>query len=256
MMLKQIRTIACYTLLEALRNRLTWLIVIVAFTAIGLSGFLNEIALTEKHEIQLAMLAAFLRVSAVFLLATFVVTSMVREINDKGLELVLGLPLQRSTYLFGKLVGFAALATMLAILFGGLTALQAAPQQSLIWTISLIAECWIIAAFSVLCVLTFNQVMPALSASIGFYFVARSIGALDLISNQPFNNTTQSQHVIHFMIECLSAVLPHLDTFTRTEWLVYDAGSWHALALLLGQTGIYLVLLAGAALIDLYRKNI
>lgn len=255
-MLGQLRTIAYYTLKEGLFNRLLWLIVVVALAAVGISGFLDELALTEKSEIQLALLAAFLRFSAVFLLATFVVTSMVREANDKGLELLLALPLPRAVYLCGKLLGFALLATLPALLFGALTAMLAEPAQSLLWTMSLIVECWIVAAFSMLCVLTFNQVMPALSSVMGFYLLARSVTTLQQISNQPLIEQSAAQKMIRFMIDSLSVFLPHLDAYTRTEWLVYSTGQWAELTLISGQGGIYLALLLGAALFDLYRKNI
>lgn len=113
-------TIARYTLLEALRNRLLWLLLTMALGAVGISGFLNELALTESRELQAALLGAVLRLAAVFLIATFVVTSMVREANDKGLELLMALPLPRAVYLLGKLAGFAALAVLPALLFGAL----------------------------------------------------------------------------------------------------------------------------------------
>ncbi|MDO8702007.1 MAG: ABC transporter permease [Undibacterium sp.] len=255
-MYRQIRTIALYTLLEALRNRLTWLIVLVALIGIGLSGFLNELALTESRQIQTALLAAFLRFSAVFLLATFVVTSMVREFNDKGLELLLALSLPRAAYLLGKLLGFGALAVLPAVLFGVLTVFFTSLTQSMLWTISLVLELWIVAAFSMLCVLTFNQIMASLSAVMGFYLLARSIATMQLIGNDPMSAHSASQNVIGFVINSLSAVLPHLDQFTRTEWLVYHTGNWSVLLILLVQSAICLALLGGAALFDLYRKNI
>lgn len=40
-MLRQASTIAYYTLLEALRNRLMWLLGLVAVVGMGLSGFLR-----------------------------------------------------------------------------------------------------------------------------------------------------------------------------------------------------------------------
>ena len=67
-MLHQARTIAFYTLLESPANRLMWLFVLVALIGIAISGFLQEIAITESRQIQVALLAAFLRFSAVFLL--------------------------------------------------------------------------------------------------------------------------------------------------------------------------------------------
>lgn len=255
-MLRQIRTIAFYTLLESLRNRLMWLIALVALIGIGLSGFLNALALTESRQIQVALLAAFLRFSAVFLLATFVVTSMVREFNDRGLELVLALPLPRSGYLLGKLTGFCALSLVPALLYGLLTSFFAPFAQTAMWVMSLICELWIVAAFSLLCVLTFNQIMAALSAVMAFYMLARSITALQLIGHGPLSESTLSQQVLNFVIDTVAALMPHLDQFTRTEWLVYHNGSWLQLTSLLMQSAVYLMLLTGAALFDLYRKNI
>ena len=59
-------TIARYTLLEALRNRLLWLLLGLALGAVCLSGFLNELALTESRQLQAALLGVALRLSAVF----------------------------------------------------------------------------------------------------------------------------------------------------------------------------------------------
>ena len=255
-MLSQSKTIAFYTFLEAVRNRLMWLVLLVAVAGIGISGFLNEVAITESRQIQVALLAAFLRFSAVFLISTFVVTSMVREFNDKGLDLLLALPLPRAGYLLGKLAGFAALAVMPALLFGALTLFFSPPLQALLWTVSLVCELWLVAAFSLLCILTFNQVMAALSAVMAFYLLARSITALQLIGHAPVNGESLSQRVITFVIDAISTLLPHLDGFTRTEWLAYHTGAWSALVPLLAQTAIYLVLLTGAALFDLYRRNL
>jgi hypothetical protein len=70
------------------------------------------------------------------------------------------------------------------------------------------------------------------------------------------NAATLSQQVINAVINTLSAVLPHLDEFTKTEWLVYQTGTWTGLSILLAQGAIFLALLAGASLFDLYRKNI
>jgi len=93
-----VASLARATLLEAVRNRLLWLAVIVVVIAFGLAQFLNQVAITESREIQTALLAAPLRVAAVFILAVFVITSMVRELSDKVTELLLSLPAPRFAY--------------------------------------------------------------------------------------------------------------------------------------------------------------
>ncbi|MFZ6843871.1 ABC transporter permease [Undibacterium sp. RuTC16W] len=253
---KQIATIGFYTFIEALRNRLIWAVILIALIGIGFSGFLNEIALTESRQIQLALMAAFFRFAAVFLLATFVVSSMLREFNDKGLELLLSLALPRAAYLLGKWSGFAALAILIALLFGTIISFLAPFSPVIWWTISLLFELWIIAAFSMLCVLTLSQMMGALSAVIGFYVLTRSISAIQLIGNDPVNIPSNSQQLISFLVNSLSAVLPHLDEFTRTDWLLYQSGSWSVLLALLLQAAMTLLLLGAASLFDFYRKNI
>ncbi|MES2316478.1 MAG: ABC transporter permease [Pseudomonadota bacterium] len=255
-MFRQIRTIAFYTLLEALRNRLTWLIVAVALAAIGLGGFLDSMAITEGRQIQAALVATFARFAAVFILATFVVTSMAREFNDKGLELLLAQALPRAAYLFGKLFGYAAIAVVPALLFGLLMLLYAPPVQAALWTVSLLCELWIVAGFGLLCILTFKNVLAALSAAMAFYVGARSIAAFQLIAQGQAEQQHASQRLIGGVFDTLGAILPRLDEFTRTEWLVYHSGSMGDLPGILIQTVICMALIGGVALFDLYRKNI
>ena len=105
-MLQHIFPIARYTLIEALRNRLFWLALMLVAAGLAFTQFLQQVAITESIQIQASLLAALLRLGAVFMLASFVVTSMVREFNDKVMELVLSRPIRRSSYFFGKLGGF------------------------------------------------------------------------------------------------------------------------------------------------------
>ena len=102
-MLRHILPIARYTLIEALRNRLLMLALILVAAGLAFTQFLQQVAITESNPIQAALLAAVLRFGAVFMLASFVVTSMVREFNDKVMELILSRPLRRSSYFSASL---------------------------------------------------------------------------------------------------------------------------------------------------------
>jgi ABC-type transport system involved in multi-copper enzyme maturation permease subunit len=255
-MMRPALTIARYTLLEALRNRLLWLLLVMAAGAVALSGFLNELALTESRQLQAALLGVVLRLAAVFLIATFVVTSMAREANDKGLELLLALPMPRAVYLFGKLAGFGALALLPALGFGALSLFFAPPAQAGLWAFSLLCECWIVAAFSVLCMLTLSQVLPALAAVLAFYLLARVIAALQLLGHGAASVQSAGQQALNTGIDGLALLLPHLDQFTRSDWLVYHSGGSADLAAIAAQTAIYVALMSAAALFDLHRKAI
>ncbi len=94
---RPVAVIAAYTLLEGMRNRLAWLVLGIIVAVFGLSEFIAEVAITETVEFQSAFLGATLRGFSVFMVSLFVITSMVRELNDKGLDLVLSLPIPRAS---------------------------------------------------------------------------------------------------------------------------------------------------------------
>ncbi len=256
-MARQVLSIASFTVLEALRNRLLWLVLAIVLGALGLAQFAGALAVTETAQIQSALLGAFLRLAAVFVVTLFVITSLVRESNDKVLELLLSLPLPRAAYYLGKLAGFSLFALVVALAFGVVLLVYVQPGQVLIWTISLAAELLIMAALSLLCLFTFNQVIVALSVVSAFYLLARSIGAIQLMEHGSLvDPNSVYQRTVNAIIDAIAYLLPDLYRFTSSDWLVYHTGTWHSLGPVLLQTAVYLPLLAGAALFDLYRKNL
>jgi hypothetical protein len=110
-------TLARSVLLEARRGGVPWLAAGALAIGLAAAAFLSQVALTESAALQLAVLAAVLRACAVFLVAAQVTAGTLREIQDKGLELMLALPLSRSTLYLGRLAGFVACGTALAAVF-------------------------------------------------------------------------------------------------------------------------------------------
>lgn len=250
-----VASLARTTLIEAVRNRLLWLAMIVVVIAFGLAQFLNQVAITESREIQTALLAAPLRVTAVFMLAVFVITSMVRESNDKIAELLLSLPTPRYAYLFGKLAGYALVAVILALI-SALPLLPFANSQGLVlWTISLVCELLVVTAMSLFCVLSLVQVVPAFAAVAGFYLLSRSMAAMQIIAGAPLQDPTLADRVVNSIVGLIALLLPGFDGMTQTTWLLGSAPGLGTLGHLVGQTALYLVLICSAALFDLYRKN-
>ena len=255
-MLQPILPIARYTLLEALRNRLIWLALILVVTGLAFTQFLQQVAIAESNQIQVTLLAALLRVGAVFMLASFVVTSMVREFNDKVMELILSRPIPRSSYYFGKLAGYAMVALALALMFSLPLALFAPAARVALWGVSLACELLMVTAVSLFCVLSLTQVISALAAVTGFYLLARSIGALQVIAANPLaDSMLLSDEFLNLAVDAVAFLLPGLDRMTQTGWLIYAAPTPAEFIGLLAQTIVYLLLLCGAALFDLQRKN-
>ncbi len=251
-----IAVIARSTFLEALRNRLVWLLIIVLIAAVSLAGFIGALAITESDQVQAAFVGALLRVSAVIVVSLFVISSGVRELNDKGTEFVLALAIPRASYYFGKLLGYSSFAFLTAGLLAVGLILYVPMVQVFYWAVSMSCELLIVTAFSLLCLVTFRQVTVALSAVVAFYVLSRTVATIQLIGGGPLvDSGSLSQQVMNTLVTAIAFVLPSLDRFTLSEWLVYHTGTWQELTFIVGQTAVYLVLLSGAALFDLYRRS-
>lgn len=253
-MSRAILTIAYFTFLEAARARLTRLMLLVLLAAFAGSLFLNAIAIADSQRIQTAFLAAVLRPAGVFMLSLFVIGSLAREFDEKGLELILSLDIPRTSYVLGKLLGHMGIGLLLATAMTLPLAVFAPPGQAALWGISLLCELWIMAALSLFCIFTFSQLMPAMSLVLAFYLLARSIGAIQLIGHSPLGADGIGQQFMVHAVDAIALLLPRLDTFTQTAWLV-DGGNWGQLLPIALQTAIYLALLTAGALFDLARKN-
>ena len=249
-------TIAYFTLLEALRCRLLLLMLTVVAGLFGLAQFLGELSITETRQAQASVTASLLRVFSICATCLFVISSVLKELNDKGLDLILSLPLPRHAYLFGKLTGFAGFSLCVAVL-AALPLFLYAPAVAVgCWMLSLFCEQLLLAAFSLLCLLAFANISLAFTSAMAFYLLSRSTEALLLLSAAPvLVSDANSQAFMNFLVNALALLLPDLHAFTRSEWLVYGVDA-DAVGTVLIQTLVYLPVLLSAGLFDLYRKNL
>ncbi len=251
-----IATVARYVLVEARRSALPWLAAASVFAALGLSGFLSQVAITESAALQASASAALLRACAVFLVAAHVVASVVREANDKGLELALALPMSRSDWYLGKLLGFACVGAFIATLFALPLLAWAKPPDLVAWWIALAAELAVMAAAALFFASALGQTVAAIAATLGLYLLARSISAIQAIAAIPLAGDSAAGQAARWLVDALALLLPRLDGLARGDWLLYGAPPAAELAPALAGLGIYFALLAAGGLFDVGRKNL
>jgi ABC-type transport system involved in multi-copper enzyme maturation permease subunit len=255
-MTKVVLSIARATLLEALRSRMLWLVGVLLVVAAASAAFLHQVTLIETARVQTAIIAALLRGCAGFLVAAFVVMSMVREYNDKVLELMLAQPWPRAVYLVGKFVGFSAAALALAVMVSLPLALFASFPRVAVWGLSLACELVILASMSLFCVITLTHVVPALAAVMGFYVLARSMAAIEIIARAAETSQAWTDRVANWLVQGVAAILPRFDLMTQSAWLVDAPPSAAAIGGVLAQAAVYAALLLTAAQFDLHRQNL
>ena len=243
-------------LLEARRGGLPWLAALAIVAALGLAAFVSQVALTESLALQAALMAALLRASAVFLVAAQVTSSTLRELQDKGLELMLSLPLSRATQYLGRLAGFVACGAALALVFALPLLVWASAPAVALWGVSLACEAALVAAAALFFAMTLGQFVPAFAATAGLYLLARSIGAIQSIAGGPLAEPSLASRLAQYAVDGVALLLPRLDAMTRTAWLLYDPPGAAIYAAVLASALLYGVLLAAAGLFDFYRKSL
>jgi hypothetical protein len=252
----QIATVARYVLIEARRSPLPWLAVASVLAALGLAGFLSQLAITEAAALQASTCAALLRGCAVFLVAAHVVASVVRESNDKGLELALALPLSRPAWYLGRLLGFAGAGALIATLFALPLLAWAKPHDLAAWWLAVAAEAAVVAAAALFFASALGQMVTALSATLGLYLLARVMSTVQAIAGGPLADESATGRAARWLVDGLALLLPNFDDLARGDWLLYGAPPATVIARALAGLAVYFVLLAAAGLFDLSRKNL
>ncbi|HZP88338.1 MAG TPA: ABC transporter permease [Burkholderiales bacterium] len=248
--------IAAYTVLEARRARLLWLLVGVLAGLAVATGFVSALALTETARVRIGFFASASRVALVLVLCLHVTFSALREHNDRSMELTLALALPRGAYYLGKLLGYCAVGVTAAALATVALALSTAPGTALAWGCSLALELILVVCVTMFAATALRQAASVVCLSLGFYLLARSIAAVQLMSHsQLLDPAAWSARLSSGTAELLALLLPDLSRFTLTDWLLPEAPTIDLLYPAM-QTAIYAALLAVAGILELQRTSL
>ncbi len=254
--------IARYTLLEYLRGRVAVSALLVLAVALVLARLLDGVAITEAAALQATLTGAWLRMAMVVLLASAVIVSHVREAGDRTRDWLLALPVPRSLYLAGRLLGHAIAAVLLAAAATLPLLATASPGGATLWGLELALELLVCACMAVFLSISLVQAPAALLAFAGWYLLARSMAALQLVAAAPLLDDGSlfmrwSPQALHW----LGRLLPRFDLLasgtglTQAALGLAGAPAWQALPALAMQMLAYVLLLVGASLIDLNRRE-
>jgi len=255
--LKQLGLFSWTVLAEARGSRVLLSSAVIFLLAFAVALFVGEISITESRQSQAGLTAAFLRWGILFYLALFTINSVVRDMNDRMLLLYLSLPVSRLVFVLGKFLGFALLALAFSIVATIMVSQYADVYSALFWGLSLLLESWLVIGFSLLCAFGFGNMTLAFSALTGIYLISRMLHALLLMASNPLTAVSNSlaQRFIEDFLTGLDYVLPRLDRFTRSEWLMYGEVGTAEISFVVQQAIVYLFLLLAMICFDFYRKD-
>lgn len=249
-------SLAALTVLETVRTPGGWALLALAPAAWALAAFVHALALGE-HAAQRAVLAGgFLRLAAVLLVTLQVTLGAQREQEGGMAALLMALPSSRGGYLAGRLLGHAVLALAAAAVAGLALGAAGAPGGVLIWAASLLLELLLVAAVALLCQWSLRHCVPATLAALAFYACARCLDTLRLLAAGAAEPGGAAGRLLRGAVEGLGLLLPALDRYAPSHWLVEAPAPAAALTPLVGQTLTYGLLVLAAARIDLHRREL
>jgi hypothetical protein len=253
----QLQAVVRFTVLEAWRSKLPWLLLATLACAFAASQFAAELAITEGGRFRAALLAGGVRFAWVFIFAVYVIGSLTRELNERGFEVALALELDRSTWVVGKLAGFLLPAFAAACCLFPLLAALSTPAAAAAWCLSFGFELAIVVAAALFFTLNLASVPAAAVLTAGFYLLARAIDALVLIaSSSPLLVAGAWRDFARLAVDALAWLLPALGRFAQGGWLSGQGPEAALLALMGAQCVVYVVLLCAAALVDFHRRDL
>lgn len=247
-----------YVLLTAIRDRLFFGLMIGILAAAYISSVLGSTAMLETKEMTLAFTAASSRVIIMVGIIVFIGFHMRGAFDNREIDVLLSRPISRTTLVLSYWFGFAVVASLLVLPTIVLVYLMGVLNLtgSMLWSLSLVLESLLVVSIALFSSLTMKSGVSTVLASLAIYTLARMMGF--------FINTTKSGMLFHateinagasWTLTAISTIVPRLDFFAKSSWLIYGAKSYDDLYLILLQAGVFIPLLITAAVIDFKRKQ-
>jgi len=246
-----------YMLATAVRDRLFLALLVSLVVMAAMSIFLGGSAITEQQQMATAYMGATSRALLVAGMVLFVAFHVQRAMQDGEIALILSRPISRSTFVLGYGASMMAVATICTVFAGILVAVAAHPSPGGFtqWCLSLLLEVNLMALVAMFFGLMLRSAIVTALGCFGFYVLGRMSGLLGGLAEHAGQGTL----VDRFLgkgFELVSIIIPRLDFFARSEWLVYGAGDETITVIhMAGQSLVFIPLILALAIFDFSRKQ-
>ena len=242
---------------EVWRTRFGALVSVALLVAWGVGQFAATLAVTESAAHATVLYAASARLGLVFVVSLLIITNVIRDGDDRVLDLMLSRPLKRSSWFCAKFAAYALAAWAASIAASlPLFALGLPWRPVLAWTYSLGCELMLMVAAALTAAISLAQVTAAFVATCAFYGLSRALHALVLLSRDPLvDPNAPLTRAIGAIVRGISFALPDLAAYTLSSWLVYAPPTPTELWFISAQTLLYAALLLSVGLLDFQRRN-
>jgi ABC-type transport system involved in multi-copper enzyme maturation permease subunit len=247
-----------YVLLTATRDRLFFGLLIGVLAAAYISSVLGSTAMLEPEQMTLSFTAASARVIIMIGIIVFIGFHMRTAFDAKEIDVLLSRPISRTTLVLSYWLGFAAVATCLVVPTVIMLYFVKVLNMTgyFLWALSLLLESWLVVSIALFAALTIRSGVGTVLASLAIYALSRMMGFFISTTKSGILFSHEEANIVSvWLMKIISTVVPRLDFFAKSNWLIYGAKSYDDLTLFLLQGGVFIPLLIVAAVIDFKRKQ-
>ncbi len=250
------RTNIRYIVLTAMRDWLFWVLLVGVLCAAAISGLLGGTALVETREMTITYASGSARVILMLGLIVFVCFHVRNAFETREIDVILSRPISRANLVIAYWLGFMLVAFILLLPIIIVIGLIGAPNTVgfIFWSLSLFMEAGIVVALALFSALAMRSAVTSVLGCMGLYVISRMMVFFVMTSEHPMFNSLKYIW-LRFLISGISSVIPRLDFFGKSQWLIYGmktAADWQ---LFIIQAVIFVPILLAACILDFRRKQ-
>jgi ABC-type transport system involved in multi-copper enzyme maturation permease subunit len=249
-------------MITATRDFLFIGLIAMILTSIFVSTFLGGTALSEQEQMTIAYVSGSTRLILAGGLIIFICFHVKRLFDNKEVEFILAKPISRGSFILSYWIAFAILSIILTCTLSAFVYIFTKPNfyGLMYWGGSLICEGLLIVAFSMVSALILRSAVASVLSTLCFYFLSRMMGFFVVAIKHPFNTKLPPADYLvewtsEWFLQLTSTLLPRIDLFAKTKWLIYGIENYSELFVFGVQSLVYIPLLLTMAIIDFNRKQ-
>lgn len=251
------RTNIRYIILTAIRDRLFLGLLLGVGAAAYISSVLGSTAMLEPEQMTLAFTAASARVIVMLGIIVFIGFHVRNAFETREMDMLVARPISRTNLVLSFATGFALVALLLVAPVLLLIYISGVLSETGFWVYaaSLLAEGWLVASIALFCALTMKSGTVSVLSALAIYTISRMVGYFLATTHSGMSEGSELLMGSKWLIQGVSTIIPRLDFFAKSEWLIYGPRSMEDATLFAYQAAIFIPLILVAAIIDFKRKE-
>lgn len=246
-----------YILITALRDWLFTGLLLGILFATAISATLGSTAFLEEREMTITFAAGASRIILMVGLIVFVCFHIRNAFDTKEIDVILSRPISRSNLVIAYWLGFAFVAFLLTVPVVAIIGMIGVTnwQGFIGWSFSLLLETFMVVALALFSAFTLRSAVTSVIACMGFYVLSRMMAFFVVTSQSGMVGTEIKFVLMRYVLKLISTVVPRLDFFAKSQWLVYGFNSSQDWIIFVMQAAVFVPLLVLASIADFRRKQ-